>query len=122
MTILEDIKAKAEKATPGPWYDDGYRIYGPQWEHDKDRRNKCDVLVDYKHLDQKEAWKNDNGKYIARMDPKTTLALVKVIELVNGLLYEHYDGVQHRITDIDDAADFFGDLYDALQELEKLSE
>ena len=48
MTQPTTPQAAPAQHTPGPWYDDGYRIHAPT--SDPDKRNGR-VIVDYKHMD-----------------------------------------------------------------------
>lgn len=55
------IRKLAASLTDGPWYDDGYRVYGPSPETLGDRRN-APVLFEYKHS---EAIGPHDGQFIA---------------------------------------------------------
>ena len=67
----------SEKHTPGPWHDDGYRIYGPTEEEDK-RRGR--MIVEYKHVDDF----NDADAALIAAAPDL-LAACKAVLAANGL-------------------------------------
>lgn len=59
--------------TPGPWFDDGYRIYAPTVTADKrDGR----VIVDYKHVDE-----------FNLADARLIAAAPELLAAVKGLLH-----------------------------------
>ena len=90
MSRTEEIKKRVEAATEGPWYDCGYRGYGPSPESLEDRRN-ANVIYDYKYLDH---GKSSDGQFIshAREDIPWLLARVSDLEgkLERALLSLHF--------------------------------
>ena len=64
MSVRDAVRraySACHKATPGPWYDDGYRVHGPT--SDPDPRNGMTILT-YKNLDLAEFENDDNGFFV----------------------------------------------------------
>ena len=47
IAACREIIAAGEVATAGPWYDDGYRVYGPTENEDK---RQGVLIFEYKHI------------------------------------------------------------------------
>lgn len=90
------LKAVVEAATPGPWHDDGYRVYGPT-VHDDPRSGT--LLWEYKHLPYDDFHgAHDNGIFAvaARTELPRLLALVEawapIVERKAGSTIDHCNG------------------------------
>jgi hypothetical protein len=71
--------------TPGPWHDDGYRIYAPT-DH-PDKRNGR-IIVEYKHLGD---FNRDDARLIAAA-PELLAACKLAAEIADSWIHDQLDG------------------------------
>lgn len=78
------------KHTPGPWHDDGYRIYAPTCNADK--RNSR-VIVEYKHVDN---FNYADGPLLAAA-PELLQAVKELKAIVRGWSDSSFNGLMPQI-------------------------
>lgn len=74
-TELDALIEAEKKATKGPWYDDGCRVYGPI---DADEKRNGAMLFEYKHVDDAN-W--DDYPFIASLRNAAPSLLAEVKRL-----------------------------------------
>lgn len=98
MLPLEDLKAKAKAATPGPWRAGGTGAVICDTELDSVH---FPVIADLHHNDRDHV--EQNQAYIAAASPDVVLKLIERIEMLEARKCSHGDYRMYGTTDCDNA-------------------